>query len=44
MYVQGVRWDKGGAVRARSSKFFYGKGKISSICTGIFVPQNSVGS
>jgi hypothetical protein len=24
--VQGVRWDKGGTVRARDYNFFYGKG------------------
>ena len=41
--VQGVRWDKGGTVRAGDYNFFYGKGnKNYQLGTGFIVHQRIV--
>jgi hypothetical protein len=43
--VQGVRWDKGGTVRAGDYNFFYGKEMKTINWEGDFcTPQNSISS
>ena len=40
--VQGVRWDKGGTVRAGDYYFFYGKGNENHQLGQTFVPNRIV--
>jgi hypothetical protein len=43
--VQGVRWDKGGTVRAGDYNFFYRKGNENhQLETGFFTPQKNISS